>query len=77
MRACLRRALIADDETLESRAVRMAEEQSVCDAVGAKLHWLDEVDGEAYARPETCKAVGTHPAIQFALLRGLPLVGAR
>ena len=37
------------------RKIRMAEEQAVCDAVGAKLHWLDEVDGEAYARPETCE----------------------
>ena len=36
------------------KRIRMAEEKSVCDAVGAKLHWLDEVDGEAYARPETC-----------------------
>ena len=33
----------------------MAEEQSVCDAAGVKkLHWLDEVDGEAYASRETC-----------------------
>ena len=37
------------------KRIRMAEEKSVCDAVGAKLHWLDEVDGEAYARPETCE----------------------
>ena len=36
------------------RKIRMAEEQSVCDAVGAKLNWLDEVDGEAYACRETC-----------------------
>ena len=37
------------------KRIRMAEEQSVCDAVGAKLHWLDEVDGEAYACRETCE----------------------
>ena len=37
------------------KRIRMAEEQTVCDAVGAKLHWLDEVDGEAYACRETCE----------------------
>ena len=37
------------------KRIRMAEEQAVCDAVGAKLHWLDEVDGEAYAGRETCE----------------------
>ena len=33
------------------KRIRTAEEQSVCDAVGAKLHWL----GEAYACRETCE----------------------
>ena len=33
---------------------RTKEEESVCAAVGATLHWLDEVDGEAYASRETC-----------------------
>ncbi len=37
------------------KRIRTAEEQSVCDAVGAKLHWLDEIDGEAYACRETCE----------------------
>ena len=37
------------------RKTRIAEEESVCAAVGAKLHWLDEIDGEAYACRETCE----------------------
>lgn len=37
------------------KKIRMAEEESVCKAVGAKLHWLDEIDGEAYACRETCR----------------------
>ena len=37
------------------KRIRMAEEQAVCDAVGAQLHWLDEIDGEAYACRETCE----------------------
>lgn len=37
-----------------TKAKRTAEEQRVCDAIGAALHWLDEVDGEAYACRETC-----------------------
>lgn len=37
-----------------TKAVRTAEEQRVCDAIGAKLHWLDEIDGTAYAGKETC-----------------------
>jgi LmbE family N-acetylglucosaminyl deacetylase len=36
------------------KKIRTAEEQSVCKAIGAKLHWLDEIDGEAYAGRETC-----------------------
>ena len=36
------------------KRIRMAEEKAVCDAVGAELHWLDEIDGEAYACRETC-----------------------
>ena len=37
-----------------TKAKRTKEEESVCAAVGAKLHWLDEVDGDAYACRETC-----------------------
>ena len=37
-----------------TKAKRTKEEESVCAAVGATLHWLDEVDGEAYASRETC-----------------------
>ena len=37
-----------------ARRIRMAEEESVCKALGATLHWLDEVDGNAYACRETC-----------------------
>lgn len=37
------------------KKIRMAEEQAVCDALGAKLHWLDEIDGEAYANRQTCR----------------------
>jgi len=32
-----------------TRATRTAEETRVCQAIGAKLHWLEEVDGEAFA----------------------------
>ena len=38
-----------------ARRIRMAEEESVCKALGATLHWLDEVDGEAFASRETCE----------------------
>ncbi len=38
-----------------AKATRTAEEESVCEAVGATLHWLDEIDGEAYACRETCE----------------------
>ncbi|MBP5543278.1 MAG: PIG-L family deacetylase [Kiritimatiellae bacterium] len=34
--------------------IRMAEESAVCDTLGATPHWLDEIDGEAYASRETC-----------------------
>ena len=37
-----------------AKATRIKEEESVCAAVGAKLHWLDEIDGDAYACRETC-----------------------
>ena len=36
-----------------TKAKRTAAEEAVCASIGATLHWLDEVDGEAYARPET------------------------
>ena len=38
-----------------ARAKRTQEEEAVCASIGATLHWLDEIDGEAYARPETCR----------------------
>lgn len=38
-----------------TKATRTAEEESVCAAVGATLHWLDETDGEAYACRGTCE----------------------
>jgi LmbE family N-acetylglucosaminyl deacetylase len=38
-----------------TRRIRMAEEAEVCGALGATLHWLDEIDGEAYACRETCE----------------------
>lgn len=37
-----------------AKALRTAEEQRVCDAIGAQLHWLDEIDGTAYASKDTC-----------------------
>lgn len=36
-----------------TRKTRTAEETAVCKAVGAKLHWLEEIDGEAYACRES------------------------
>ena len=38
-----------------ARATRIKEEESVCNAVDATLHWLDEIDGEAYACRKTCE----------------------
>ena len=38
-----------------TKATRTKEEERVCAALGATLHWLDEVDGEAYASRETCE----------------------
>ncbi len=39
-----------------TKMTRSREEERVCAAVGATLHWLGEVDGEAYACRETCAA---------------------
>lgn len=36
-----------------TKAVRTREEIEACRLLGAKLHWLDEVDGDAYACRET------------------------
>ena len=36
------------------RAQRIQEEEAACAMLGAQLHWLDEIDGDSYARPETC-----------------------
>ena len=38
-----------------TKRIRMAEEGAVCKELGAQLHWLDEIDGEAYACRETCE----------------------
>ena len=38
-----------------TKKVRMAEESAVCKELGAQVHWLDEIDGEAYACRETCE----------------------
>ena len=38
-----------------TKATRTKEEETVCAELGAKLHWLDEIDGSAHATPETCK----------------------
>ena len=38
-----------------TRKIRMAEEGAVCKELGVQLHWLDEIDGEAYACRETCE----------------------
>ena len=35
------------------RALRIKEEEKACSLVGAKLHWLEEIDGEASAGVET------------------------
>ncbi len=37
-----------------TKATRTQEEEAVCKTINAKLHWLDEIDGEAYAGRETC-----------------------
>lgn len=42
-----------------TKATRTREEERVCAAVGATLHWLDEVDGEAYATRATCEKFAT------------------
>ena len=38
-----------------TKATRTKEEEAVCAAIGAKLHWIDEVDGEAFACREACE----------------------
>lgn len=38
-----------------TKATRTKEEEAVCASIGATLHWLDEVDGEAYASRESCE----------------------
>lgn len=37
-----------------TKAKRTQEEEDVCKRINAKLHWMDEIDGEAYANRETC-----------------------
>ncbi|MBQ6923289.1 MAG: PIG-L family deacetylase [Kiritimatiellae bacterium] len=36
-----------------TRRTRTAEEEAVCAALGATLHWFEEIDGEAYAGRES------------------------
>lgn len=43
-----------------AKAIRMAEEQAVCDELGVTLHWLDAVDGEAHADREVCDALSEY-----------------
>lgn len=45
---------LADGST---KAVRTREEERVCAEIGADLHWMDEIDGNAYATPETCRRI--------------------
>ena len=54
-----------------TKAKRTQEERDVCAAVGAKLHWLDEIDGEAYANRETCEKL----AAIFRELKPRALIG--
>ena len=37
-----------------TKAIRTKEEESVMSALGAKLHWLDQVDGDSWVTKETC-----------------------
>ena len=37
-----------------TKAIRTKEEESVMAALGAKLHWLDQVDGDSWVTRETC-----------------------
>ena len=37
-----------------TKVTRTKEEEAVCKTINAKLHWLDEIDGEAYAGRDTC-----------------------
>ena len=38
-----------------TKAKRIAEEESVMAALGAHLHWLDQVDGDSWVTPATCR----------------------
>ena len=38
-----------------TKAARTKEEEKVCAGIGATLHWMDEIDGEAMAGRETCE----------------------
>ena len=38
-------------------AIRTKEEESAAALVGARVHWLDFLDGSLYATPEACRAV--------------------
>lgn len=48
-----------------TRRTRTAEEEAVCAALGATLHWFDEIDGEAYAGRESVEKL----AALFARLK--------
>lgn len=40
-----------------TRRLRTAEEEKVCREIGVKLHWCDEIDGEAFAGRGACEAL--------------------
>ena len=37
------------------RKMRTKEEENACKVAGVKLHWMEEIDGEAAAGMETCR----------------------
>ena len=41
-----------------TKAKRLAEENAACAFLGAKVHWIGEVDGEACATPRTVERIG-------------------
>lgn len=41
-----------------TKAKRLAEENVACSFLGAKVHWIGEIDGEACATPRTVQKIG-------------------
>lgn len=37
-----------------TKKIRTKEEEAVCASIGATLHWMDEIDGEAHANKDVC-----------------------